>query len=170
MAAIPEFAAFFIQTARGQGWDVPIVASGVIADPIMFQLAGAQNVVDVYLPGYLIGPWETEEPGIQEYIRVMETYAPDADPGRSFHLYGYAAAQLMTETLRRACDNLTRDGLIEAAESIRGWEQPIAWGPISMSPTDHGPWESFVWAEADPENRVWATITGEVIDKESTPQ
>jgi branched-chain amino acid transport system substrate-binding protein len=169
MAAIPEFAAFFIQQVRGQGWDVPIVASGVIADPIVFDLAGAQNVTDVYLVGYLIPPWEPEVPGVQEYLRVMETYAPDADPQRSFHIYGYAVGQLMTEVLSRSCDNLTRDGVVEAAESIKGWEQPVAWGPVSFSPTDHAPWESFVWSKGDPETRTWQAITEEVISKESTP-
>lgn len=169
LGAYPEHASFFIQTTRGQGWDVPIVASGVIADPVIFDLAGADNVTDVYLPGYLIPPWEPDYPGIQEYLRVMETYAPDLDEQKSFYIYGYAAAQLMTETLSRACDNLTRDGLIEAAESIRGWEQPVAWAPISMSPTDHAPWEAFVWSEGDPETRTWKAITYEVISRESTP-
>ncbi len=169
MAAIPEFAAFFIQTARGQDWDVPIIASGVIADPVVFNLAGPQNVTDVYLVGYLIPPWEPEVPGIQEYLHVMETYAPDADPQRSFHIYGYAVGQLMTEVLSRSCDNLTRDGVVEAAESIKAWEQPVAWGPISFSPTDHAPWESFVWSKGDPETSTWQAITDEVISKESTP-
>jgi branched-chain amino acid transport system substrate-binding protein len=169
MAAIPEFAAFFIQTARGQGWDVPIVAAGVIADPVVFDLAGPQNVFDVYLVGYLIAPWEPSEPGVQEYLRIMETYAPDLDPQKSVYMYGYAAAQLMTETLSRACDNLTREGLIETAESIKGWEQPVAWGPVNMSPTDHAPWETFVWAKADPETRTWQGITGDLVVKESTP-
>jgi branched-chain amino acid transport system substrate-binding protein len=166
MAAIPEFAAFFIQQVRGQGWDVAIVASGIIADPIIFDLAGADNVFDVWLPAYLIPPWETDVPGIQEYLHIMETYAPDLNPQRSFHLYGYAVAQLMTETLSRACDNLTRDGVVEAAESIRGWEQPVAWGPVSMSPTDHAPWETFKWGKAD--NGEWAPF-GDLVVKESTP-
>jgi branched-chain amino acid transport system substrate-binding protein len=165
MGAIPEFAAFFIQLVRGQGWDVPVVSSGVIADPIIFDLAGADNVFNVWLPAYLIPPWETDVPGVEEYLRIMETYASDLDPQRSYIYYGYAAAQLMTETLSRTCDNLTREGLIQAAESIRGWEQPVAWGPISMSPTDHAPWQTFKWGKAENGGFV---VFGDLVVKEST--
>jgi ABC-type branched-subunit amino acid transport system substrate-binding protein len=167
MAAIPEFAAFFIQSARGQGWDVPIVASGVIADPVVFQLAGASNVFDVWVPAVLVPPSETDNPGIAEYHRIMETYAPGVDAERGVVLYGYANAELLVETIRRACDNLTRDGLVEAAESINGWEQGVAWGPITMSPTDHAPREHAKWAKADPETSLWVPF-GDVISKETT--
>jgi branched-chain amino acid transport system substrate-binding protein len=169
MAAIPEFAAFFMQSARAQGWDVPIVASGIIADLLVFDLAGKQNVTDVYIPGYLISPWLSRDvPAVQEYWRVMETYAPDLDASRSFRYYGYATAELMHEALKRACDNLTRDGLVEAAESIRGWEQGVAWGPISLSPTDHAPYETFQWVVSDPEAAMWVNF-GEIVDRETTP-
>jgi branched-chain amino acid transport system substrate-binding protein len=50
-----------------------------------------------------------------------------------YNLYGYQAAVTLTEGIRRAGKNLTREGLIKALESFKAFDNgilsPITWGP-----------------------------------------
>lgn len=168
MYAIPMWAGLFFQRSREMRWDVPVVSSGIIADKMTFDYAGGwERMEGTILPGYLKPPTLVEDPAIQEYHRIIEQYAPELDAERGVVLYGFSIAQLMVETLSRACDNLTRDGLIQAAESICGWEQPLAVAPVSMSPTDHAPFEFFQWAEVADGQFV---PFGDIVSFESTPE
>jgi branched-chain amino acid transport system substrate-binding protein len=76
-------------------------------------------------------------PGEPEADRISEILVKE-DPklkGReSFALAGSVAMMATAEGLKRAGRNLTRDGFIEAMESIRDWTPekltaPITWGP-----------------------------------------
>lgn len=168
MFAIPQWAGLFFQRSRELGWDVPVVSSGVIADKQTIEFAlKPENMEGTVLPAYLKPPTALDDPAVQEYRRIIEQYAPDLDAERGVVLYGVAMAQLMEETLRRACDNLTRDGLVQAAESICGWEQPLAVAPVSMSETDHAPYEAFMWARV--RNGQFEPF-GDIVSFESTPE
>jgi branched-chain amino acid transport system substrate-binding protein len=48
-------------------------------------------------------------------------------------IYGQSLAELAVETLSRACDNLTREGLLEAAESIQGFRTSVLWPGIEIN-------------------------------------
>jgi ABC-type branched-subunit amino acid transport system substrate-binding protein len=65
----------------------------------------------------------------------MSRLYPNETPG-SHSRIGYAAAQLVVEGLRRAGTELTREGFIQALESIEDWTGGLL-PPISYSPNDH---------------------------------
>jgi hypothetical protein len=57
----------------------------------------------------------------------------------NFSIYAQALGELAVEILGRTCDNLTRDGLLEATKSIKEWTSPLMIEGISItfSERDH---------------------------------
>jgi branched-chain amino acid transport system substrate-binding protein len=165
--ALPPQAASLVKTAREVlNWDVPVVISGVNASDAFVQLAGADNAEGVVTALFGHQAWETDNPGVQQFLEVMEEYAPTA-PVENFTEYGYAIAELMVEVLRRAGPDLTREGLVDAAESVRRYECSVCYAPISLSPTDHRPVEVENYVRL--EDGRWVPF-GELVNFESTPE
>jgi branched-chain amino acid transport system substrate-binding protein len=145
-------------------WDVPILVSGVDVSEIFISLAGAQNAEGVISVVFGHQVYETDNPGIQKHIEIVKKYAPNVDPS-NFTLYGAITAELMVESLKRAGPDLTREKLVEAAESIRDWMCSVCLTPINMSPTDHRPFEVEVYNKV--EGGKWVAF-GEPVDFETT--
>jgi hypothetical protein len=57
----------------------------------------------------------------------------------NFTVYAQTLGELAVEMLSRACDNLTRQGLMDAIESVRGWKSDLLVEgiDITISDTDH---------------------------------
>jgi branched-chain amino acid transport system substrate-binding protein len=62
----------------------------------------------------------------------MKKYLPN-EPVGGFSVGGYAMAEIMTEALRRAGRDLTREKLVHALETFKDWNgvmaHNITWGP-----------------------------------------
>jgi branched-chain amino acid transport system substrate-binding protein len=163
--AIPPQAASLTQTAREVlGWDVPILVSGINASDIFINLAGAENAEGVIsiVMGHQI--YETDNPGIQKHFQVMEKYGRGT-PASNFSLYGQSYAELMVEALRQAGRDLTRNSLVEAAESIRDWKCSACIVSMSMSANDHRPLEMEMYNRV--EDGRWVAF-GDIVSFEST--
>jgi branched-chain amino acid transport system substrate-binding protein len=165
--AIPPQAASLVKTARETlSWDVPILVSGIDVSDIFVDLAGAENaegVVSIVM-GHQI--YETDQPSIQKHIEIIEKYGQGTPPS-NFTLYGAAMAELTVEGLKRAGRDLTRESLVEAIESIRGWYCSGCIVPVNFSPTDHRPLEIEMYNRV--ENGKWVAF-GDLISYESTPE
>jgi ABC-type branched-subunit amino acid transport system substrate-binding protein len=165
--ALPPQAASLIKTARDVlNWDVPIVISGVNASDAFVQLAGVENAEGVVTVLFGHQTWETDNAGVQQFLAVMGEYAPAA-PVENFTAYGYAIGELTVEALRRAGPDLTREGVVEAAESMRGLQCSLCYAPVSLSPTDHRPVEVERYVRL--EDGKWVPF-GDLVDFESTPE
>jgi branched-chain amino acid transport system substrate-binding protein len=165
--AIPPQAASLVKTARETlNWDVPILVSGIDVSQIFLDLAGAQNsegIVSIVM-GHQI--YETDQPGVKLHIEIMQKYGGGVTPS-NFTLYGQGMGELTVEGLKRAGRDLTRESLVEALESIRGWMCSACMVPMSLSPTDHRPLEIEMYDRV--ENGKWVAF-GEPVSFESTPQ
>ncbi len=104
---------------------------------------------------------------MQQFIEVMEEYGAPGVPLENFTEYGYIMAELTVEALKNAGPDLTRDGLIDALENMRGYVCSVCFSPISMSPTDHRPIEIEVYVRLT--DGKWIPF-GDPVDFESTPQ
>jgi ABC-type branched-subunit amino acid transport system substrate-binding protein len=78
--------------------------------------------------------------GAGEYTELLARYYP-GEPPNSVGLEGYINAKVLVEGLRRAGRELTRDGLLDALESIHDFSLGIA-NTLSFSATDHQGFDS----------------------------
>ncbi len=106
----------------------------VLADPVMFRLAGD------LMEGARAGAWlldpEGPEPPVAAYRERLRAAYPTEVPG-GYSLSSDAAAALLVEGLRRAGRDLTRERFVEAMETIRGFTCGGLCPPFSYSRTDH---------------------------------
>jgi ABC-type branched-subunit amino acid transport system substrate-binding protein len=74
-------------------------------------------------------------PGVKEYITLLNTYYPNSKP--SFvGLEGYLNARILTEGLKRAGQDITREKFITAIESIHQYDLGIK-NPLSFGINDY---------------------------------
>ncbi|MGQ9573171.1 MAG: hypothetical protein ACUVV3_08305, partial [Dehalococcoidia bacterium] len=68
---------------------------------------------------------------------IMQKYGGPT-PG-NFTIFSQVLAETAVEVLSRACDNLTREGLMDAMESLDGWRSDLLIEGVTFktSPTDH---------------------------------
>jgi branched-chain amino acid transport system substrate-binding protein len=164
--ALPPQAANAVKVAREVlDWDVPIVVTGADAIDAFILLAGAENAEGVVSAVFAPPNLDRENPAIQRHIEIMERYGGGATPGNPT-IAGQLFAELMVEILERAGPDLTRDSFLDAAESLRGFQCSLCLVPVSLSPTDHRPFEIELYARV--ENGEWVTF-GEPVNFESTP-
>jgi ABC-type branched-subunit amino acid transport system substrate-binding protein len=164
--ALPRQAGSLVSVARGQlDWDVPIIVSGVVADPITIALMGGEeNAEGVISTAYLKPLIDEDDPGVQQHIEIMGEFLEGAEPS-NFTIYGQSVAETMVAVLEAAGQDLNRRTLIEAAESLTDFTCTLCLAPINLSPTDHRPIEAFSFARA--EGGVWVPF-GDLVSYEST--
>jgi len=166
LMANPGAAANAIKVSREVlGWDVPFVACAVSAVEITISLAGAQNAEGTVsiTTGKMIS--EADDPGVQRHMAIMKQFAPGVEPS-SLTEYGMSAAELAVQALKNAGPNLTRESVVEGAESIRDFCCLSCLAPANLSPTDHRPTETM-WLERV-QNGKWVRF-GDPVSYESTP-
>lgn len=167
LMANPGAAANAIKVSRELlGWDVPFIASAVSAVEITVELAGAQNAEGMIsvTTGKMIS--ETNDPGVQRHIALMEQFAPGVEPS-SLTEYGMGAAELVVQALKNAGPTLTRESVAEGAEQIRDYCCISCLAPVNLSPTDHRASEAM-WFEQVKDGE-WVRMSDTPVSYESTP-
>jgi branched-chain amino acid transport system substrate-binding protein len=149
LIAIPKYAGLALKAAADQNWHPNVVMTSVSADPSLMPLAGgAQNVEGVISDGWA-KQYDSGDPSINDVKDLLTKYAPNTQLS-NFAVTGYMYALWMTETLKRAGVNPTRDSLMAAAESYDKFVIPqlLNGSTISTSKTDHYPVKSAQLAKA----------------------
>ena len=119
-------------------WDVPFVVSLVSANEFSVALAGPEVLEGTVSVSYIRQGYEVEDPGVAKHLEIIRQYA-GIENGNNLTIYGQYIGELMEEVLRRAGKDLTRESLVEAAESISNFQCSVCLFPAAMSPTDHDP-------------------------------
>lgn len=117
-----------------EDYDPQIVGSQILSDPVMFDLAGPSwegAIVASSVPEP-----DSDEPGVERARDIIEKYGQGIQFG-TYAMWGLSRAEVLVEGLRRAGPDLTRLGLIQALESIQGWEDNFLGTPISFSEENH---------------------------------
>lgn len=87
-----------IQQARQMGITQPILAGDGFASPTLVELAGAENVNDIYFTNHFSS--ESEEPVVVEFMAAYEEkFGVEPD---GFAALGYDAAMLLIDSVERA--------------------------------------------------------------------
>ena len=109
--------------------------------------AGYQRIAGTISTNYLLDPvTDVDDPAMVEHARIMETY--NGPPVGTLSVYGQSLAETAVEGLNIACDNndMTREGVRSAAESLSGFSTSLTLPGIEMntSATDHFAIQSLV--------------------------
>ena len=145
-----------VKMADKLGWEPDLVAHYANADPIVF----------LYAPGDLLEGMvtfhafkmhtSTDDPAVAEHHEIMQMYG-GPKPG-IFTILSQVAVEIVVDTLNRTCDNLTREGILEANLSFDKWTAGLLYPEmtISTSQTDRrflqgGPAMQVVVKDGEPE-------------------
>ena len=121
--------AAFLREARMADWRPRFIGWIPASDEKIVELAG--EAAEGYLAVQIADLWGDGE-AIKRYRKLLREFTPDHGPA-AYHVAGFSAAQILVEGLVRAGRNLTREKLVEAMESFKGWDKsvgsPITYGP-----------------------------------------
>ncbi len=169
--ATPKAAAQAIRKAGDIGWKPAQYLNNVSASVgSVMKPAGFDNSQGIITAQYLMDPtdkqWETND-DFKTWVAWMDKWMPGANKADANHVFGYAVANLMAETLRKCGDNLTRENVMRQAANYQKYKLPMVIPGITIntSPTDFYPIQSVKLARFKGES--WE-LFGDVMSAEST--
>jgi branched-chain amino acid transport system substrate-binding protein len=148
----PGFTSQAIKQADRLGWHPQWFLSYVSADQMMFQFVSPELLEGtVSFQGVKLATW-TDDPAVAEHHRLMKKYGGPTPT--NFTVYAQTVGEVAVEALSRTCDNLTRDGLMDAVESLDRFHSDLFLDEvsISLSDTDHRALEDGVMLRATVED------------------
>jgi branched-chain amino acid transport system substrate-binding protein len=176
LGAVPTASALAIVSANAQGYSPQWVVSYVNAHTTMASLIGGGTELEQLGQGFALldgtiwdnygldAVGDADDPAMVEHARIMDTYS---GPGLStLSVYGQGLAEMTVEALSGACDNLTREGLLQSVESIQGFS-PSMFLPgisVSFSSTDHRAIETLQPTRIEADGTL--TAVGDLISLE----
>jgi len=146
LVLVPGPGAQALKERQKIGWtDTIMVSTGPLTDERYLSLAGdaAEGVEGLSL---WPDPVTSDLPGVKRYREHMQRYHPNNEMNR-YSLAGYFAAMLFTEGAKRAGRNLTRESLMAALESMKGYDSGIL-PPITIGP-DHETQKQGFWVRVE---------------------
>ena len=81
-------------------------------------LAAAKGIVSNTYIKDPESPQYTSDAAMRDYKAQLKKYAPRLNPDEPFNVYGWAVAQTMVDTLKKAGKDLSRDNVMKAARSL----------------------------------------------------
>jgi branched-chain amino acid transport system substrate-binding protein len=159
--ATPKFFIQSVVSAHKLAWRPRLYIASVSIEPGIMAIArtnapeltrGALSIAFVKNPNDPI--WKKDK-AVALYREVMRKYNPSGRVTDVYNWYGMTVAWTMVETLRRAGPDLTRAGLLRAAQSLNLPRNPFLLPGIRLqtSRTDYRPLEHVYLYRYD--NRQW---------------
>jgi branched-chain amino acid transport system substrate-binding protein len=141
--ATPGYNAQAIKQADRLGWYPQWFLSYINSDEMTFQFASPELLEGtITLQALKLAVW-TDDPAVAEHYEIMDLYGGPTPT--NFTIYAQALGEVTVEALSRTCDNLTREGLLDALESIQDFHSDLFIDEvnISFSDTDHTAFQTF---------------------------
>jgi ABC-type branched-subunit amino acid transport system substrate-binding protein len=135
--ASPGYTAQAIKQADRLGWHPQWLISYINSDEMMFRFVSPELMEGaITMQALKLAAW-TDDPAVAEHYRLMDEYGGPSPT--NFTIYAQALAEVAVEALSRSCDNLTREGLMDAVESIKEWHSDLFIDDVNItfSDTDH---------------------------------
>ena len=163
----PKFGAQAIRKVAEVGWK-PVHYLNQVSASVgsVLKPAGMDNAVGLISMQYTKDPtdpaWQND-PAMKEYFAFLKKYAPDVGMDEANGTYGYAVAQLITQVLKQAGDNLTRENIMKQAASLKNFQVPMSIPGIlaNTGPDDFAPFQTMQLVRFD--GKTWAPY-GKPID------
>ena len=167
----PKAAAQGIRKAAEIDWKPVHYLNNVSASvAAVMKPAGFDNAQGIITAAYIMDAtdkaWDNNEE-MKAWRTWMDKNMPQANKADANHIYGYAVAALMTETLKRCGNEMTRANLMKQAASFQKYRLPLLLPGItvSTSATDFYPIQAVQLQRFKGE--TWE-LFGDVMHAEST--
>jgi branched-chain amino acid transport system substrate-binding protein len=145
--ALPQQSAQAFVAASKLGWKPIEYVTSVSIDPVVMKIVhlssdnsvgvGATSTAFLHDP---TNPTQKNSAGVKLYLQIMKRYLPSEDPKAVAHIYGMMAAYAMVDALKHAGRNLTRAGLLHAAQHLSETNPFLLPGlKLSTTPQDYFP-------------------------------
>ncbi len=148
----PGFTSQAIKQADRLGWHPQWFMSYINADDMMFQFVSPQLLEGaITFQALKLAAWK-DDPAVAKHYEIMQNYGGPTPT--NFTIYAQVLAETAVEILKRSCDNLTREGLMHAVESLQDFHTDLMLDDVnvSFSPTDHTGLQSGHMLKATVEN------------------
>ena len=169
--AAPKAAAQGIRKAAELDWKPVHYLNNVSASvAAVMKPAGFDNAQGIITAAYIMDAtdkqWDNNEE-MKAWRAWMDKNMPQANKADANHIYGYAVAALMVETLKRCGNDMTRANLMKQAASFQKYRLPLLLPGITVntSPTDFYPIQAVQLQRFKGE--TW-DLFGDVMHAEST--
>jgi branched-chain amino acid transport system substrate-binding protein len=133
----PGFVAQAIKVADRMGWHPQWLIEYTSADDMMFQFV-SPKLLDgaITFQALKMADWR-DDTAVAQHYEIMQKHGGPAPT--NFTIYAQVLAETAVEILNTSCDNLTRDGLMEAVESLQDFHSDLMLDGVnvSFSDTDH---------------------------------
>ena len=163
----PKFGAQAIRKVAEVGWK-PVHYLNQVSASVgsVLKPAGMENAVGLISMQYTKDPTDptwANDPAMKDYFAFLKKYAPDVGVDDANGTYGYAVAQLMTQVLKQAGENLTRENIMKEAANLKSFQVPMAIPGIlaSTGPDDYAPFQTMQLVKFD--GKTWVPY-GKPVD------
>ena len=137
MLTSPGFTSQAIKVADRMDWHPQWFMGYTNSDDMMFLFVSPKLLEGtITFQALKLAAWR-DDPAIARHYELMQKY--DGPPPTNFTVYAQALAETAVEILNRSCDNLTREGLMDAVESLTDFHSDLMLDGVnvSFSDTDH---------------------------------
>ncbi|WP_213736845.1 ABC transporter substrate-binding protein [Bradyrhizobium sp. dw_411] len=163
----PAIAALAIRRMADFSWHPVFMldnASASIANAL--KPAGLENSIGVISTSFLkdaSDPAWKDDPAMKDWSSFMDKYYPDGDKDDSNTVFGYAAAETLTQMLKQCGNDLSRENIMRQAASLKNYQNSVTLPGIAINtgPADFRPIEQMRLVQFD--GTTWQPI-GEVIE------
>ena len=127
--ANPKFSIQAIRKASDIQWKPEhiLFSFSALIDGV-FKPAGLDKSTGIVTATYMKDPKDpiwANDTGVKDYLDFMKTYYPSGDPNGMMNAMGYTAAQMVTQALLRAGNDLSRENIAKQAKSIPEMQLPM---------------------------------------------
>jgi len=124
-----------IKAADRMGWKPDAVfVQYTNSDPLLLMSLRPELLEGtITLQAFKLSDWR-DDPAVAKHYEIMQKYHGPAPA--NFTIFSQVIAEVAVEVLSRTCDNLTREGLMDAMESLRDWHSDLAPEGINFTVTD----------------------------------
>ena len=164
--ATPKFAAQAIKKSAEIGWEAQRFLTNVsLSVGGVLKPAGFEASKGIISAGYLMEEGDAQfadSPELLEWREFMAEWYPEGDVTSSFTVFGYSVGATIVHTLEMAGDDLSREGILAAAASLKDYDAPLLLPGILINTAedDFAPIEAMQLQKFDGES--WKRF-GEVI-------
>jgi branched-chain amino acid transport system substrate-binding protein len=166
-AGVPTNAARVIRMAADLNWHPVFILNDMAASiGSALKPAGLENAQGVVSASFLkdvSDPAWKDDPLVREWILFMDKYYPRGDKDDSAALFGYAAAETLTQVLKQCGDDLSRENVMRQAAALKNYQPSFLLPGVAVStgPLDFQPIKGTRLVQFD--GRTWQPI-GDVVE------